>query len=260
MSAPTENLVRSAFFERGTTITNDAAPKLHGYFSTFNEWYEVNSAREGRFLERIAPGAFTHTLVENRDRIKVLYDHGFDPTLGNKPLGKWTAGEDDRGAFYEVDLIDTDYNRNFVIPAADAGLLGSSFRFSIAEQGEKWHRPTRSADHNPHSLPERTITRTDTWEFGPCTFPANITVGSVGVRSSTDEWMDRLLHDSMFVARLSARMGGDRVEQLIASLPAIGSGETTQPNPEVSATGRAAVLTQEQRAAILRLTDQRIGK
>jgi HK97 family phage prohead protease len=181
MSAPTENLVRSAFVDRGTTVKHDGdRPKLHGYFSTFNDWYEVNSTREGRFMERLAPGAFTRTLTENRDRIKVLYDHGMDPQLANKPLGHWTAGEDSRGAWYDVELIDTDYNRNFVIPAGDAGLLGSSFRFSVADKGESWSTPTRSANHNPHRLRERTITDVDVYEFGPVTFPANGAVGAVG--------------------------------------------------------------------------------
>jgi HK97 family phage prohead protease len=250
MSAPTENLVRSAFVDRGTTVKHDGdRPKLHGYFSTFNDWYEVNSTREGRFMERLAPGAFTRTLTENRDRIKVLYDHGMDPQLANKPLGHWTAGEDSRGAWYDVELIDTDYNRNFVIPAGDAGLLGSSFRFSVADKGESWSTPTRSANHNPHRLRERTITDVDVYEFGPVTFPANGAVGAVGIRSTTDEWTDRILHDPFFIARFTERAGLAVVERILATMPD-DVRTAIQPHPEGSQPPAAtSVPTKEQREA-----------
>src|SRR5215471_15016104 len=34
-------------------------PTLVGHVAVFNEWAEINSVVEGRFLERIDPGAFT---------------------------------------------------------------------------------------------------------------------------------------------------------------------------------------------------------
>ena len=62
-------------------------PTMSGHFSTFNDWYEVDSYIEGHFLERIAPGAFRKTISESRSSMKVLYDHGGDPQIGNKILG-----------------------------------------------------------------------------------------------------------------------------------------------------------------------------
>ena len=216
-NVPLTNLVRAASLDRAADVSEDGRT-LSGYFSVFNEWYEVNSAYEGRFMERIAPGAFADTLAKNAARIKVLYDHGADPSMGNKPLGiPRVMTEDKRGGYYEVELIDTDYNRDFIIPAARAGLLGSSFRFMVV--GESWNDPKRATSANPMRLPERTITSTEVFEFGPVTFPANPGVGAVGIRSTTDEWFDRLLHDPQFVARFTARVGLSNVERALESAP-----------------------------------------
>jgi phage head maturation protease len=43
---------------------------------------------EGNFLERIAPGAFAHSLAHDRARLRVLFQHGRDPQIGDKPLGR----------------------------------------------------------------------------------------------------------------------------------------------------------------------------
>jgi HK97 family phage prohead protease len=250
MDAPIDNLVRSGFIDRAVDVEEDGS-KLTGYFSMYDNWYLVDSVREGRFMERIAPGAFDQTLIENRDRIKVLYDHGMDPQLGNKSLGTWEAGSDTRGAWYAVDLIDTDYNRGFIIPAGKAGLLGSSFRFSVADRGEQWDKPTRSTDYNPGKLRERTITRADVFEFGPVTFPAN-PAAFASVRSTTDEWINRLLHDPRTLLRFAERVGPKVVEQLIASLPDdVRSDDDTAQTPVVPADGRSQVRTIAQRRALV---------
>lgn len=213
---PTDNLVRAATSDGATTVSDDGRT-LYGHFSMFNNFYEINSAYEGRFLERIAPGAFADTLARNGDRIKVLFDHGMDPQLGNKPLGTIRSmGEDKKGAYYEVSLIDTDYNRNFIIPATQAGLLGSSFRFRVVD--EKWDDPRRATSANPERLPERTITKLEVFEFGPVTFPAN-PAATASVRSATDDWHDRLLHDPKFVARFTERVGLSNVERVLESIP-----------------------------------------
>jgi HK97 family phage prohead protease len=215
-NVPTDNLVRAAATDGATTVSDDGRT-LYGHFSMFNNWYEISSTYEGRFLERIAPGAFDDTLARNGDRIKVLYDHGMDPQLGNKPLGTIRSmGEDKNGAYYEVALIDTDYNRNFIIPAAAAGLLGSSFRFRVID--ESWNDPRRSTSANPERLPERTITKLEVFEFGPVTFPAN-PAATAAIRSATDDWHDRLLHDPKFVARFTERVGLLNVERVLESIP-----------------------------------------
>jgi HK97 family phage prohead protease len=189
MDAPRDDLVRG--YQPGLQMraeADGAPPTLFGHFSVFDTWTEIHSYQEGEFLERVAPGAFAKTIKEGRANIKVLYDHGQDPELGNKPLGPLTdLREDDTGGYYEVPLIDTSYNRDFLIPALNAGLLGASFRFSVVR--DEWNdQPTRSA-FNPSGLPERTLKEVRLYELGPVTFGA-YPEATAKVRSLTDHYHD----------------------------------------------------------------------
>jgi phage head maturation protease len=47
-----------------------------GHAAVFKTWIEVRSAAEGHFLERVAPGAFTRMIAEDRSRMRVLFQHG----------------------------------------------------------------------------------------------------------------------------------------------------------------------------------------
>ena len=158
---------------------------LFGHFSVFNRWAEINSHSEGHFLERVAPGAFARTLANDRAGIRVLFNHGADPQVGNKVLGiPSVLREDERGGFYEVPLLDTSYNAD-LLPGLRAGAYGASFRFRVTRQNYDTS-PARS-DYNPRGLAERTIQEAQVVEFGPVTFPA-YSDASAGVRSLTDWW------------------------------------------------------------------------
>ena len=39
-------------------------------------------------MERFAPGAWKKTLREQRDQMRVLFQHGHDPELGDKPIAE----------------------------------------------------------------------------------------------------------------------------------------------------------------------------
>ncbi len=185
---PREDLYRAVY--PGVEVRDDSSsgmPTLFGHFAVFNTPTEINSAFEGRFIERISPGAFKKTLRENRDKIRVLFQHGKDPQIGDKPLGPLEAArEDETGAAYSVPLLDTAYNRE-LLPGLKAGLYGSSFRFQVMKE-EVDQNPKRSAS-NPDRLPERTITEAKVLEFGPVTFPA-YEGATAGVRSMTDRFHD----------------------------------------------------------------------
>ena len=162
---------------------------MSGHFSVFDVWYEINSMFEGNFLERVAPGAFKKTIAESRQNMKVLFDHGMDPSIGNKVLGPIRdLREDSRGAYYEVPLFDTSYNRD-LLPGLQAGVYGASFRFRVMK--DQWEDEPARSEHNPDGIPERTILETRTMEFGAVTFPAS-DAATAGVRSMTDEFYDRL--------------------------------------------------------------------
>lgn len=191
MDAPTELLVRARSGVEMRT-EGDGLPTLFGHFAVFNRWTEIDSWYEGRFMERVAPGAFSETFREDRETLKVLFDHGHDPQLGNKPLGPIDQLREDKvGGYYEVPLIDTDYNRNFIVPAVEAGLLGASFRFVVTS--DEWDDEPKASDSNPHALPERTIKKVRLSEFGPVTFPAYPDGTTAGLRSMTDHYLEQIL-------------------------------------------------------------------
>lgn len=171
---------------------DDGMPTIFGHFARFNEWTEINSMFEGNFLERIAPGAFKKTFRENGDNIKLLFQHGRDPQVGDKPLGSLSSlREDEVGAYYEGQLFDTTYNRDLV-PGLEAGEYGASFAFRVIR--EEFDQEPEVSDHNPGGLPERTIKEAQVFEGGPVTFPA-YAGATAGVRSLTDE---------MIVARMAS--------------------------------------------------------
>ncbi len=184
---PRENLVRAVYPAVEVRAAEDGGmPTMHGHFAVFNEWARISSVFEGTFLERLAPGVFAKTFAESRDKMRVTFQHGKDPQLGDKPLGPIDVlREDERGAYYEVPLLDTSYNRD-LLPGLRAGLYGSSFRFSVVKE-EMVSRPKRS-DHNPDGLPERTIREAQVPEFGPVTYPA-YAGATAGIRSLTDEYL-----------------------------------------------------------------------
>jgi HK97 family phage prohead protease len=146
----------------------------------------------GRLRGVLSPGAFKKTLREQRHKIRVLFQHGRDPLIGEKPLGSIThLTEDQRGASYEVTLLETAYVRE-LLPALEANLYGASFRFRPLRQ--EVNESPQASSHNPQALPEVTITEASVSEFGPVTFPAYDGATS-GIRCLTDELaFDRLAH------------------------------------------------------------------
>lgn len=216
-----DNLLRARWGDDAVALRADgegdtAGTTLFGTFSKTGTWYEINSLWEGRFLEQTAPGAFRKTIKQDRERMRVLYDHGFDPQLGNKPLGPIDVLEErDDGPYYEVPLLDTGYNHDFTLPALQGrtmdgrtfgSQLGASFRFYV--DADQWDNDPGRSDHNPDGIPERTITRATVLEFGPVTFPAN-PEATAGVRSLTDEFAERLKTDPGFVSRFTDRLRED---------------------------------------------------
>jgi HK97 family phage prohead protease len=181
-------------------------PTLHGHFAVFDRWAEINSWMEGHFLERFSPGAFAKTFKEGRDKIKVLFQHGQDPQIGDKPLGPVERLEEDStGGYYEVRMLDTDYNRELV-PGLEAGLYGASMRFEALRQ--IWDEEPSKSDHNPDGLPERTITEARVPEFGPVTFPA-YAEATAGVRSLTDRFLFEMIERDPARARELLTLASD---------------------------------------------------
>jgi HK97 family phage prohead protease len=163
----------------------DTIGTMHGHLAVFNQWSEINSIHEGHFLERLHPDAFNGTIANHGSRMKVTFNHGKDPQLGDKVLGIPTVLEPDEiGVRYEVPLLNTSYNRDLA-PGLRAGAYGSSFRFNVT--AEDFKKKPGASDYNPRALPERTVREVQMQEFGPVTFPA-YEGASAGMRSLTDRF------------------------------------------------------------------------
>ena len=176
--APRDDLVRMVDFTRAEA--SEDGNTLVGYASVFNEWTDIDSW-EGRFRERIAPTAFDRTIRESGNKVKVLFNHGFDPQIGDKPLGRPRVMEPrGKGLWTETPLDDTSYNRDLKALLNSGALDGMSFRFSVVS--DHW---TEGDD----GVEERTINEVKLFEFGPVTFPAyEATTAGVRNRGAYQVW------------------------------------------------------------------------
>lgn len=187
--APRTDLIRMAHGLELRAAADGDGRTLVGYAAMFNRETVINSW-EGQFIERIAPGAFKRTLKNNGDRVKVLFNHGFDPSIGDKPLGRAAVlREDDTGLYVEVPLSRTSYNDDLIALLQDGAIDGMSFRFSVPDGGDQWDQPKRKGQ-----LPVRTLTEVKLHELGPVTFPA-YQATTAGVRSRDDFSVWRQLPD-----------------------------------------------------------------
>jgi HK97 family phage prohead protease len=189
-SPPRENLIRAVMpgVELRDAGDEGDGNTLFGHFARFNEWTEINSMWEGRFMERFAPGAFKKTIRETGDSgMRVLFQHGQDPQIGDKPIAAISdLREDDEGAYYEARLFDG--LPPLIMDGLRARQYGASFRFGVLR--EQLDQDPGVSDYNPLGLPERTVKEARVPEFGPVTFPAYANA-SAGVRSLTDDFLMR---------------------------------------------------------------------
>jgi phage head maturation protease len=226
--APRTNLVRAMpqGFEVRATDGTSSPNDFFMTFSKFNQWYEVSSAWEGDFMERVLPGSFTDTIRDDGKAFRVLYDHGMDPSIGNKPLGPVRTYEERvDGPYVDGPFLDTSYNKDELIPMLTGRLLdgstvgsqlGASFRFEVLD--DHWSMQPKVTSWNPKGLPQRSIKKTRTFEAGPVTFPAS-PGAEAAARSLSDEWLARLIGDTRFQSDFAARVGEKVAERIIRSVP-----------------------------------------
>lgn len=229
----------SAPIECRADSADDGIGLMTGRFSTFGDWYEVDSWIEGHFMERVGSGAFRKTIAESRANMKVLYDHGQDPQVGNKVLGP--IRDLTSSAEYGVPLFDTSYNRD-LLPGLKAGVYGSSFRFTVEK--DEWDRSPERSEHNPEGIDERTITEAKVFEFGPVTFPANPNA-TAGVRSTTDIYYQRSRDPEQFETILRSAQAARTPTDVGAAVPPVepptDTPEVIPPEPSRSDTPPAVV-------------------
>lgn len=131
---------------------------LRGYASVFD--YPIETGEP--FVTYVRPGAFAKTLKENADEVVMLFNHGQDPNIGEKPLGKLTElAEDKTGLRFAGIVADTSYGRDILELFRSGAMDGISIQFESTQEG--WNEDRT----------ERYIQQVRLYELGPVTFPAS---------------------------------------------------------------------------------------
>lgn len=143
------------------TREEDGKRYLDGYFSVFNQPYEVCAG----WIEEIAPGAFSRTLREGRD-VKVLWNHNTDIVLGSTENRTAYLSEDERGLHGPVEINEEDQDaKNALARVARGDVRGCSFGFEIRGMEESW---------DDDGTYRTRLTDVELYEVSPCTFPAYV--------------------------------------------------------------------------------------
>lgn len=163
---------------------------MEGYFAVFNQRTKIDSPAESPvpFYETMTAGSLTRSVKAQQGKLKLLFNHGFDPSIGKKPLGPIEELRADKvGGFVRARISDTSYGNDILQLIGDGAIDGMSFRANIVR--DDWQYPTFK-EAKKGKLPERMIHEASLEsELGPVTFPA-YEATTVGVRSGKDfeEW------------------------------------------------------------------------
>lgn len=252
---PREGVREAPFALRSETAgqPNDGLT-LDGYGAVFNRMTVINSF-EGKFRERIAPGAMKRSFRETPPIVQ--FDHGRHSMIGSIPIAELRSISEDvdpvlapEGGAHVVARIFDNWLMQPVRDAIAGGAInGMSFRFSVVQ--ESWEtadgKPIRDEkqlmeclrqaayeDLPDEALPIRTLKQLKVPEVGPVVWPAYAET-SVGVRSkvidlgklaSGDPEQRKLLARAVFMvdgsdtsssAPSSARAEGDDDPAALAS-------------------------------------------
>lgn len=161
----------------------------------------------------ILPGAFTKTLAERGDRVKVLWQH-------EEPIGKpKLMREDDKGLFVEAVISKTRLGDEALELMRDGVIDTMSIGYSV---------PSGKADYDDSGV--RKISELKLYEFSAVTFPMNEAAIITGVKK---------IRDALRMGREIDQETKAMLEETLALLKALSSTEpvaTTQPQkqpPEV---------------------------
>jgi HK97 family phage prohead protease len=149
------------FFTQPVEIRSSAGGRTaYGYAAVFNQPAEIG----GRFLEQVAPGAFSKTIREQD--VRALFNHDRNHVLGRIKAGTLRLHEDAHGLAYEIDLPDTSVGRDVAELLRRGDVSGSSFGFRTIK--ESWSTTkTRAGNRELRTLAEAQLV-----DVGPVTVPA----------------------------------------------------------------------------------------
>lgn len=161
-------------------MPQDGKPsKICGHAANFNSM----SSDLGGFIERIAPGAFTKTLL-NAD-VRALWNHDSNIVLGRNKSGTLVLLEDASGLYFEINSPDTQLVRDMVIGPIERGDV-SQCSFGFYTVADKWD--------NIDGQVVRTLLEVELLDVSPVTYPAYNST-DVAMRSMRDVMCTPVLTD-----------------------------------------------------------------
>jgi len=135
---------------------------ITGYAIVFNQ----ESRNLGGFVEYVSPEAIRDADVSD---VVALFNHDQNLILGRTP-GTLTLETDDKGVRYFIDPPDTTTGNDLRVSIKRGDVKGSSFGFTVKENGDIWEKPQRKGD--PY---KRTITAFQKiWDVSPVVTPAYV--------------------------------------------------------------------------------------
>ena len=194
----TESLSGSEFVYRAidaevlsVTDTDEGGTVIEGRMMPYGEHSHIRSAIEARqmgihgdqFLESFAHGSLAKTMTEQASRIRAMFEHGRDATLGRQLIATVDGmREEQDGAYFRATLLSG--VPKLLSEGIRKGLYGSSIRFKPLKY-DLARRPKRS-ESNPDGIPEVTVREALMKEFSITPFP-QYAGATAHVRSITDE-------------------------------------------------------------------------
>jgi HK97 family phage prohead protease len=127
------------------------------------------------YFERIEPTAFDEALDEQHDT-RALFNHDPSQILGRSSAGTLRLSVDAVGLRYEIDVPDTQLGRDLSTSIQRGDVTGSSFAFTVREDGAKIERDKQSG------TTVRRLVSLNLHDVGPVTVPAFAST-TTGVRS-----------------------------------------------------------------------------
>lgn len=164
--------------------TEGGITKITGHAATFNQLSSPINDFWETFRERIAPGAFTKTLLEAD--IPALWNHNADFPLARNKAGTLTLREDAIGLYYEFPPPDTSYGRDLVENIRTGNVTGNSFGFVCVR--DRWDDQLDAVGNHEQV---RTVLEAQLWDISPVTYPAypQTDIGMrAGLRGAGVDW------------------------------------------------------------------------
>ena len=163
-----------------------------GVFSGFASTSDLD-----RGNDIIVKGAFSRTLSERGDRVKILWQHDMDKPIG-KPL---QLKETEGGLFIEGKLSDTERGREALTLLKDGVIDSMSIGYSVKE-----------ADYNEDGV--RVIRDLDLFEVSLVTFPMNEQARVTAVKSVDVRTVEKVLRDAGYSRSQAKAIAGAGVKSL----------------------------------------------